>query len=65
MKQEAKDGMFEQRSENRRICEECLEQLIEEEDKSIRTLCTHDVVEGIIDSLKDVCTRNVSILTFQ
>ena len=42
-----------------------LEQFIDEEDKSIRTLCTHDVVEGIIDSLKDVCTRNVSILTFQ
>ena len=36
-----------------------LEQLIEEEGKSIRALCTHEVVEGIIDSLNEVCTRKV------
>ena len=36
-----------------------LEQLIEEEDKSIRARCTHEVVEGIIDSLNEVRTRKV------
>ena len=36
-----------------------LDQLIEEDDKSIRALCTHEVVEGIIDSLNEVCTRKV------
>ena len=36
-----------------------LEQLIEEEDKSIRALCTHGAVEGIIDSLNEVRTRKV------
>ena len=35
------------------------EQLIEEEDKSIRAHCTHEVVEGIIDSLNEVCTGKV------
>ena len=34
-----------------------LEQLIEEDDKSIRALCTHEVVGGIIDSLNEMCTR--------
>ena len=58
-KQEAKDGMFERKSENPRICDECSGQLIKEEDKSIRALCTHEVVEGIIDSLNEVCTRKV------
>ena len=36
-----------------------LEQLIEEEDKSMRALCTREVVEGISDSLNEVCTRKV------
>ena len=36
-----------------------LERLIEEEHKSIRALCTHEVVEGIIDSINEVCTRKV------
>ena len=37
-----------------------LDQLVEEEeDKSIRALCTHEAVEGIIDSLNEVCTRKV------
>ena len=36
-----------------------LEQLIAEEDKSIRAPSTHEVVEGIIDNLNQVCTRKV------
>ena len=36
-----------------------LEQLIAEEDKSIRAPSTHGVLEGIIDSLNQVCTRKV------
>ena len=36
-----------------------LEQLIAEEDKSIRAPSTHEVVEGIIDSLNQVCTRKI------
>ena len=36
-----------------------LEQLIREENKFIRALCTHDVVEGVIDSVDEVCTRKV------
>ena len=36
-----------------------LEQLIAEEDKSIRAPGTHEVVEGIIDSLNEVCARKV------
>ena len=36
-----------------------LEQLIREENKSIGALCTHEVVEGIIGSLNEVCSRKV------
>ena len=36
-----------------------LEQLVKEEDKSTRALCTHEVVEGIVDSFNEVCTRKV------
>ena len=36
-----------------------VEQLIKDEDNSISALCTREVVEGIIDSLNEVCTRKV------
>ena len=36
-----------------------VEQLIKDEDNFISALCTREVVEGIIDSLNEVCTRKV------
>ena len=47
------------RAKTKESAKSVLEQLIAEEDKSIRAPSTHEVVEGIIDSLNQVCRRTV------
>ena len=47
------------RAKTKESAKSVLEQLIAEEDKSIRAPSTHEVVEGIIDNLNQVCTRKV------
>ena len=47
------------RAKTKESAKSALEQLIAEEDKSIRAPSTHEVVEGIIDNLNQVCTRKV------
>ena len=49
------------RAKTKESAESVLEQLIAEEDKSIRAPSTHEVVEGIIDNLNQVCTRKVML----
>ena len=50
--------MFEQKSENQRICEECFGVAHESNDMS-RPLRTHEVVERIIDSLHEGTHKKV------
>ena len=48
------------RAKTKESAKSVLEQLIAEEDKSIRAPSTHEVVEGI-DNLNQVCTRKVTV----
>ena len=47
------------RAKTKESAKSVLEQVIAEEDKSIRAPSKHEVVEGIIDNLNQVCTRKV------
>ena len=48
------------RAKTKESAKSVLEQLIAEEDRSIRAPSTYEVVEGIIDNLNQVCVRKVT-----
>ena len=47
------------RAKTEKSAKSVLEQLIAEEDKSIRAPSTHEVVRGVVGGLNEVCTRKV------